>query len=122
MDRNRLISRLAVTAIVVLVVAVVLLVLFRGFSLWHLFLSVTFGALVSGGNCWLLSRDISRARYADPEKVEGWLLARFLMRYLLIGLGFLACLLYPQLNMVGYVLGFVAFQLILFWLMFHFWA
>ena len=101
--------------------AAIVLVVFRGFRPKNLFLGFVFGAVISALNFWFLSRDISKTRYAPQDSIEGWLLARFLLRYLLIGFGFAVCLINPHVHIVGFLIGFVACQLAIFWSMFRGW-
>lgn len=121
MDKIRFISRLAFSALVVILTSVGVLIVLRGFRIRRLLFGIAFGAIVSAINFWLLSRDFSQTRYGDPEQVEHWLFVRFLLRYGAIAVAIIVCLIYPRFHIIGFVIGFVAFQLALFWSMFRWW-
>src|SRR3989338_8121102 len=103
MDKIKFVSRLASSALIVIVGALVIMVVFRGFNLARLFFGLIFGTAVSMANFWLLSRDFYETRYGQPEDVQRWLLIRFLLRYFIIGLALLICLVNPRVHIIGFV-------------------
>lgn len=122
MRYRKLLAKLASSTLAVILIGTVLLVVFRGFRPKGIFYGFIFGVITSAANFWLLSQDISRTRYAPPGEIERWLLARFILRYLVIGIGFLVCLIFPRrIHIVGFLIGFVAFQLTVFWMLFSWW-
>ncbi|MBI4431724.1 MAG: ATP synthase subunit I [Candidatus Omnitrophica bacterium] len=118
-DKIRFISRLAFSALVVILSAFGIMIVFRGFNIRRLFLGIVFGTIVSVINFWLLSRDFYQTRYGEPGQVERWLFIRFFLRYGIIGAALITCLINPRFHIIGFVIGFVAFQLAVFWSMFH---
>ncbi|GEM_PF-3443772 len=119
MRKIRIASRLVSSALFVILGALIIMVVFRGFNLARLFSGLIFGTAISMANFWLLSRDFYQTRYGRPEDVQRWLLVRFLVRYFIIGLALIICLVNPRVHIIGFVLGFIAFQLAVFWSMFN---
>ena len=119
MDKIRFVSRLAFSALVVVLSSLAVMIVVRGFRIRRLLLGIVFGAIVSAINFWLLSRDFYQTRYGEPQQVEHWLFVRFFLRYGAIAVALAVCLVNPRFHIIGFVIGFVAFQLAVFWSMFH---